>query len=59
VIIHCNKKVCKDVGLEIERVVTGEELKQLSSDEFTKTVLQYDVFAKLSPIQKEEVITEK
>ncbi|HMN48403.1 MAG TPA: magnesium-translocating P-type ATPase [Ignavibacteriaceae bacterium] len=51
------KKVCKDVGLEIERVVTGEELKQLSSDEFTKTVLQYDVLAKLSPIQKEEVIT--
>ncbi|MEW6005959.1 MAG: magnesium-translocating P-type ATPase [Stygiobacter sp.] len=51
------KKVCKDVGLEIERVVTGEELKQLSPDEFTKTVLQYDVFAKLSPIQKEEVIT--
>jgi Mg2+-importing ATPase len=51
------KKVCKDVGLKIERVITGEELKQLSSDEFTKTVLQYDVFAKLSPIQKEEVIT--
>lgn len=51
------KKVCKEVGLEIERVITGEELKQLTPAEFTKTVLQYNVFAKLSPIQKEEVIT--
>lgn len=50
------KKVCKDVGLEIDRVITGEELKQLSAEEFSKTVLEYDVFAKLSPIQKEEVI---
>lgn len=50
------KKVCKDVGLEIEKVITGEELKKLSQEELTKTVLQYDVFAKLSPLQKEEVI---
>ncbi|MFA3783282.1 magnesium-translocating P-type ATPase [Melioribacteraceae bacterium 4301-Me] len=51
------KKVCKDVGLEVNRIITGEELKQLSPEEFSKTVLEYDVFAKLSPIQKEEVIT--
>lgn len=50
------KKVCKDVGLDIERVVTGEELKQLSPEEFSKTILHFDVFAKLSPAQKEEVI---
>jgi Mg2+-importing ATPase len=51
------KKVCEDVGLEIERVITGEELKNLTPEEFTTTVLQYDVFAKLSPIQKEQVIS--
>ena len=51
------KKVCKDVGLKIERVITGEELKKLPSKEFADIVLQYDVFAKLSPIQKEEVIS--
>ncbi len=51
------KKVCKDVGLEIDRVITGKELKQLSPEEFSKNVLQYDIFAKLSPAQKEEVIT--
>jgi Mg2+-importing ATPase len=51
------KKVCKDVGLAVERVVTGDELKKLSPDEFSKTAIEFDVFAKLSPIQKEEVIT--
>ncbi len=50
------KKVCKDVGLEIDRVVTGDELKKLTPEEFSKTVVEHDVFAKLSPIQKEEVI---
>ena len=51
------KKVCKDVGLEIEKVITGKDLRKLSQEDFAKTVLQYDIFAKLSPIQKEEVIT--
>jgi Mg2+-importing ATPase len=51
------KKVCKDVGLEIEKVITGEDLRKLSQEDFAKTVLHYDIFAKLSPIQKEEVIT--
>lgn len=51
------KKVCKDVGLEVERVITGDELRNLSPDEFSKMVQDYDIFAKLSPIQKEEVIS--
>jgi len=51
------KKVCKDVGLEVERVITGDELKLLSPEEFTKIIQDYDIFAKLSPVQKEEVIT--
>jgi len=51
------KKVCKDVGLKVERVVTGDELRNLTGEEFSKIVQQYDIFAKLSPAQKEEVIT--
>lgn len=51
------KKVCKDVGLHVERVVTGDELKKLSPEDFAKTVKEFDIFAKLSPMQKEEVIT--
>ncbi len=51
------KKVCKDVGLEVERVITGDELDRMSPAEFSGTIQQYDVFAKLSPLQKEKVIT--
>ena len=51
------KKVCKDVGLEIERVITGDELNRMSSEEFSTTIQEFDVFAKLSPLQKEKVIT--
>ncbi len=50
------KKVCKDVGLEVDRVITGDELDRLSHEEFHNTVQNFDVFAKLSPLQKEKVI---
>jgi len=50
------KKVCKDVGINAARIITGEELKNLTSEKFGQTVEQYDIFSKLSPTQKEEVI---
>ena len=51
------KKVCKDVGLEVDRVITGDELSLMPPEEFIRTIQQFDVFAKLSPLQKEKVIT--
>jgi Mg2+-importing ATPase len=50
------KKVCSDVGLVIDRIVTGNELTNLSDEEFAKVIEEANVFAKLSPIQKEKVI---
>jgi len=50
------KKVCKDVGIDASHVITGEELKILSSEAFASTVEKYDIFTKLSPAQKEQVI---
>ncbi len=50
------RKVCNDVGLEIDRIVTGNELINLSEEEFSKVAKEANVFAKLSPIQKEKVI---
>ncbi len=49
-------KVCKDVGLEIDRIVTGNELLNLSDSDFINVVEEANVFAKLSPSQKEKVI---
>ncbi|MGA7723476.1 MAG: magnesium-translocating P-type ATPase [Ignavibacteriaceae bacterium] len=50
------KKVCGDVGLIINRLVTGNELANLSDEEFSIVIEEANVFAKLSPIQKEKVI---
>jgi P-type Mg2+ transporter len=50
------KKVCKDVGLKIDRIVTGDEINKMSIDEFKKVIEEVKVFAKLSPSQKEKVI---
>ncbi|HEX2867457.1 MAG TPA: magnesium-translocating P-type ATPase [Ignavibacteriales bacterium] len=50
------KKVCRDVGLEIDRICTGEELSRMPKEEFIRVLEEVDVFAKLSPSQKEQVI---
>ena len=48
--------VCRNVGLSVERIVTGAELAQLSPSEFSQTVLACNVFVKLSPMQKEQIV---
>ncbi len=50
------KKVCNDVGLRIDKIISGNELINLSDAEFSKVVEEANVFAKLSPVQKEKVI---
>jgi P-type Mg2+ transporter len=50
------QKVCRDVGLSSDRIVTGAELAVLSPEAFTKTVDEAHVFVKLSPSQKEEIV---
>jgi len=50
------EKVCRDVGLGMKRMVTGAELSRLSPDEFSKTIEDANVFVKLSPSQKEEIV---
>ncbi len=50
------RKICRDVGMEIRGVVNGDELARMSGTEFDRTVEQADVLAKLSPLQKEQVV---
>jgi len=50
------RKVCRDVGLPVERVVTGAELAQLTPEELTRVAQDVDVFVKLSPVQKEQIV---
>jgi len=50
------EKVCRDVGLGIDRMITGAALARLSPEQFSKTIEDANVFVKLSPAQKEEIV---
>ena len=50
------RKICRDVGITADRIVTGGDLSRLSAEEFPRTVLEADVFVKLTPAQKEEIV---
>jgi Mg2+-importing ATPase len=50
------RKVCKDVGIDVEHLVTGPQLQGLSSEQLVETAEKATVLARLSPTQKEQVI---
>jgi Mg2+-importing ATPase len=49
-------KVCRDVGIEVKRAVTGAELAPLSDDEFLRVVREAEAFVKVNPAQKEQIV---
>ena len=52
------EKVCRDVGLAIQKMITGSELSALPTEKFARAVQECNVFVKLSPVQKERIVTE-
>lgn len=50
------RSVCKHVALDVERIVTGSQLSAMDEAQFASTVTEFDVFARLSPMQKENII---
>lgn len=50
------KKICSEVGLDIKGLATGEQVDKLSDKELQELVQTTDVFARLSPLQKERII---
>ena len=50
------RKVCKDVGMTITKIMTGPQLTALDESAFGLAVEEGNVFARLSPDQKEQVI---
>ena len=51
-----SRKVCKDVGLTIDGLVTGDQLVGLSEADLSALAEKTTVFARLSPSQKEGII---
>ena len=50
------RKVCRDVGLDISRIILGSEVETLSEPELAQLVDSANVFAKLTPRHKERII---
>jgi len=50
------RKVCADVGLDCQRILSGDDLVRLPPEEYARTIEEAHVFARLSPSQKEQII---
>src|SRR5882724_8165675 len=50
------QKVCRDVGLPIEQLVTGDQLRGITDAQLTALAEKANVFARLTPSQKADII---
>jgi P-type Mg2+ transporter len=50
------KKICKDVGINIQNVMLGTDLDQISDKELEAIAKDTTIFAKLSPLHKERIV---
>jgi len=50
------RKVCKEVGLPVERVVLGSEVEKASDAELSAVAENTVVFAKLTPLRKARIV---
>lgn len=50
------RKICRDVGLDVEQVVTGAEIEGLDDNALGELAERTTIFAKLTPMQKARVV---
>ncbi|MBN8838281.1 MAG: magnesium-translocating P-type ATPase [Sphingobacteriia bacterium] len=50
------KKICRDVGINYNRILLGTELEKMSDEELQLQIDDISILAKLSPIQKSRVV---
>ncbi|MFC0234642.1 magnesium-translocating P-type ATPase [Vagococcus entomophilus] len=51
-----SRKVCADVGIEVDEVLTGVQIAEMTDEELTKKIEDVNLFAKLDPMQKSRII---
>ncbi|HOJ43291.1 MAG TPA: magnesium-translocating P-type ATPase, partial [Syntrophorhabdaceae bacterium] len=52
------EKICRDVGIDVIRIVTGSELSEMTQQDFSRAIEENNVFVKLTPLQKEKIVAE-
>ncbi len=50
------KKICRDVGIPISKVLLGGDLEKMSDTELQQQIDDVSILAKLSPVQKSRVV---
>jgi Mg2+-importing ATPase len=50
------KSICNAVGIK-SKIITGKEVEELNDYELGKVVEEYDIFARMNPMQKERVVS--
>lgn len=50
------KNVCKQVGIEFNKVYIGSDVDKMSDDELSEIAVKTSIFAKLSPKQKSRIV---
>jgi Mg2+-importing ATPase len=51
------QKICGDVGLESTGIIIGKDLLQMNEKDFAEAIEKYTIFARLTPSQKEQIIS--
>lgn len=49
-------KVCRDVGLDVQNILLGEEIEAMDDAALEQAARQTQVFAKLTPLHKERIV---
>lgn len=50
------QKICKDVGIQVDRAILGTELEAMTDNELMDATEEVNLFAKLNPAQKARII---
>jgi Mg2+-importing ATPase len=51
------RKTCEELGFDVKSVVLGSEMAQMQDDAFARVVEEANVFARVTPAQKDRIIT--
>lgn len=54
--LEVSSKICNDVGVSTINTTTGPKLSLMSIEEFEQSVIRCTLFAKLTPLQKLEIV---
>ncbi len=50
------RKVCREVGIDAEKIVLGRDVETMTDPQLTEAVESTDVFARLSPAHKQRIV---